>query len=103
MLIQLRTGQTGLNAFLFQRRVPHIVSPLCQCGTGTETVAHIILRCPIWREPRQNLPPRIFSTSDLVRALGDPDLAPDLARWFIRLGQLAQFHRATQIKATTYT
>ncbi len=34
LAIQLRTGRNGLDAFLFQARVPSLLSPLCSCGRG---------------------------------------------------------------------
>jgi hypothetical protein len=34
LAIQLRMGTNGLDAFLFQARVPSVTSPLCSCGGG---------------------------------------------------------------------
>src|SRR5436190_14701676 len=44
-LTQLRTGKVGVKAFLFQRQVPEMATPHCQCGSGEETPAHLALHC----------------------------------------------------------
>jgi hypothetical protein len=43
LLTQIRTGKVGLQGFLFQRKVPEVITPLCQCGGAAETPAHIAL------------------------------------------------------------
>ena len=53
MLTQARTGRIGLRGFLFQRRVPEVVTPLCDCGIAEETVEHLIRGCPAL--PEQDL------------------------------------------------
>ena len=55
MVTQLRTGKIGLRAFLFQRGVPDILSPYCQCGER-ETPAHIWMACPLYEQQRAVLP-----------------------------------------------
>ena len=56
MITQLRTGRVGLRAFLFQRRVPSVMTPLCSCGVEPETTYHVFLRCPLTRTWRTQLP-----------------------------------------------
>src|ERR1700735_2340765 len=34
LLVQMRTGKIGLRAFLFERRVPDVMTPVCSCGDG---------------------------------------------------------------------
>ena len=46
LLIQIRTGKIGLRAFLFEIRVPDIVTPQRRCGGAPETVAHPLPHCP---------------------------------------------------------
>src|SRR5699024_3426682 len=46
ILMQLRSGKTGLADFLHRRRVPGYNSPLCECGQGTETPTHVLVHCP---------------------------------------------------------
>jgi hypothetical protein len=38
LLTQARTGKIGLRAFLFQRRVPDVITPQCSCGGAREMV-----------------------------------------------------------------
>jgi hypothetical protein len=46
LAIQLRTGTNGLDAFLFQARVPSVLSPLCSCSRGQQTARHVLIFCP---------------------------------------------------------
>ena len=32
--VQMRTGKIGLRAFLFERQVPDVMTPVCACGPG---------------------------------------------------------------------
>ena len=41
LFIQMRTGKIGLRAFLFERRVPDVMTPVCACGDGRETARHV--------------------------------------------------------------
>ena len=43
LLVQLRTEKIGLKDFLFQRKMPDVPSPRCECGERRQTVAHILL------------------------------------------------------------
>lgn len=43
---QLRIGNIGLRAFLWQRSVPETISAGCQCEMEWETPQHLELRCP---------------------------------------------------------
>jgi len=52
LIVQLRTGKIGFNAFLHDRKVPTITSPGCDCGDEKMTVEHVLLKCPSWREER---------------------------------------------------
>jgi hypothetical protein len=55
LVIQLRTGKIGFRAFLYDRKVPEIDSPWClSCnGQELETVSHVLLYCPAWKELRE--------------------------------------------------
>ena len=44
--MQARTGKIGLQAFLFERRVPDVTILLYYCGIAPETAAHLVLDCP---------------------------------------------------------
>ena len=45
ILVQLRTEKIGLRDFLFRRKVPDILDPMCNCQEGRKTVRHILLTC----------------------------------------------------------
>ncbi|EAQ88920.1 hypothetical protein CHGG_05539 [Chaetomium globosum CBS 148.51] len=45
LLVQARTGKSGLRGFLFTRRVPEVVTPVCRCGMARETFEHLVLEC----------------------------------------------------------
>jgi hypothetical protein len=55
LALQLRTGKNGFNAFLYQARVPSLLSPLCSCGFGHQTAKHIIIHCLIFSAARHAL------------------------------------------------
>jgi hypothetical protein len=45
ILVQLRTEEIGLRDFLFRRKVPDILDPMCDCREGRQTVRHVLLIC----------------------------------------------------------
>jgi len=45
ILVQLRTEKIGLRDFLFRRKVPDILDPMCTCQEGRQTVRHILFTC----------------------------------------------------------
>jgi hypothetical protein len=55
LAIQLRTGVNGLDAFLFQARVPAVPSLLCSCGRGRQTAKHVLIFCPRHARARHEL------------------------------------------------
>jgi hypothetical protein len=57
--IQLRTGHCGLNKYLCRFGI--IDSPVCECGSGQETVEHFLLECPLYREQRRVLRNKVGS------------------------------------------
>ena len=95
-LMLLRTEVIGLNAWLASIQVPDIL-PRCDCGWHAQTVRHVLLHCPKYRQQR----------ADLVRATGSEDLrsilthvasAQAAARWFVRCGVLDQFRVAHEVE-----
>jgi hypothetical protein len=42
VLMQVRTGCVGMADFLFRRRVPDVLTPLCSCGITPETLEHVL-------------------------------------------------------------
>ena len=53
ILVQARTEHCGLNACLFRKKLAD--SPACECGSGDETVLHVLLRCSLYAEARKAL------------------------------------------------
>lgn len=49
ILVQARTERCGLNACLFRKK--RADSPACECGSGEETVLHVLLRANGMLEP----------------------------------------------------
>jgi ribonuclease HI len=45
ILVQMRTEKIGLRDFLFRRKVPDILDPMCDCQEGRQTVRHVLLVC----------------------------------------------------------
>jgi hypothetical protein len=72
MLVQLRTGRTGLRHFLSKAQVPGYQSEQCSCGTGPETPRHILLHCPHEAERRTVLREAQGSQLELDRLLDTP-------------------------------
>jgi hypothetical protein len=46
MLVQLRSGRTGLAHFLCKAKVPSYDTGQCECGQSQETPRHVLLHCP---------------------------------------------------------
>jgi hypothetical protein len=46
LAIQLRAGPNGLDAILFQARVPSVPSPLCSCSGRRQTAKHVLIFSP---------------------------------------------------------
>lgn len=92
LIIQLRTGKVGLRAFLFQRRVPGVDDPNCDCGEEM-TVEHVLLRCMKWSELR-DLELEGQNRSSLRGLLGTRKGCLAAARLVQKTGLLAQFQKA---------
>jgi hypothetical protein len=93
----MRTGKIGLRGFLFDRGVPNVPTPICRCGQGRETVAHVAAYCPEEGANRQSLPFAMRTYQDFNMAIGDPEKAAQLARWFMRTRRLREYRVALQI------
>ncbi|KAJ2898375.1 hypothetical protein MKZ38_003966 [Zalerion maritima] len=85
-LTQIRTGKIGLKAFLFQCRVPDVITPYCGCG-GRETAAHVILYCPQLARQRdglnRDLRRPLRTRRDLEEATSENGPAQTVARWML--------------------
>jgi hypothetical protein len=90
-LIQARTGKIGLKAFLFQRKVPGIPTPLCDCGGAPETVGHLLEGCEA-HEPPQGLGTPRISKQGIARG---ENVRPIL-RWL--MGKLPEYKVALELE-----
>ncbi|KAH6044453.1 hypothetical protein HBI67_247390 [Parastagonospora nodorum] len=75
LLVQMRTEKIGLNDFLFNRRVPEVISPRCACGERRQTAAHILLRCGIYKDLRDQVFGNLSGRHNLRAVLNKPQLA----------------------------
>jgi ribonuclease HI len=55
LLTQLRTEKIGLKDFLFNRHVPGVTDPKCDCGARWQTVMHVLLQCRKHQRLRRQL------------------------------------------------
>jgi hypothetical protein len=90
ILIQLRTGKIGFNAFLYARRVPTVHSPQCACGLGAMTVRHVLLTCPQWTSLREEYIRPLRSTN-LRTILNSAKGCNAVVRFILRSQLLEQF------------
>ena len=96
LLTQIRTGRIGLNAFLWERKVPTVLSPHYQCGEGKETMIHLALRCKKTTPPQINR--RITTERDFNEALSDQNHSRKIVRWALGLGRLREFDLAIELE-----
>jgi hypothetical protein len=90
LLIQLRTGKIGFNSFLYERKVPGIQSPNCECNRGPMTVKHIVLQCPKWRQEREEIG-QPLRTNSLKRVLSGKEGCRAAIKLVLRTKLLEQF------------
>ncbi len=94
LAIQLRTGPNGLDAFLFQARVPSVLSPLCSCCRGQQTARHILIFCPKHAGARHELRDEQGHLPDFSKLLGTAEGLRKTTRWVMQRGILGQFRGA---------
>jgi hypothetical protein len=97
LLIQMRTEKIGLRAFLFERKVPEVMTPACECGNGYETALHVAAYCRKETSARRELPFAMHSERDYRTAMERPERAAILVRWFMRRRRTREFAIALQI------
>jgi hypothetical protein len=102
VLVQARTGKIELWDFLFQRRVPEVVTPLCSCSrTERETAKHLVLRCDnVSEQQRTWLQERaqpLCTSSDFAAALQCPKRAKLITRWILGTGRLREYRLAVEV------
>jgi hypothetical protein len=92
--IQLRMGVDGLDAFLYQARVPSVPSPLCSCGRGRQTAKYMLIFCPRYAGARQQLRDEQGHLPDLLKLLGPAEGLQKTTKWVMQRGILGQFRGA---------
>jgi hypothetical protein len=97
MLVQLRTGRTGLRQFLNKVQVSGYETVQCDCGTGPETPRHVLLDCPHEEERRAVLREAQGGQLDFARLLDTPKGALSASKWMIQSGRIRQFQLAGQL------
>lgn len=93
LAIQLRTRKIGLRQFLYDRHVPTVPSPACDCGWHSQTVDHILLYCPRYTRSR----PRLLecaATRDLGTMLSTNQGLKAATTWMMELDILGQYQWA---------
>jgi len=88
ILIQLRSGVTGIASCLYRLKVPNFDSPDCSCGRGVETVKHLLIDCLKYSQKRQLLAKETGTTNILDWFEKNPKV---LSRWAISNLDLHQF------------
>jgi hypothetical protein len=93
----MRTGKIGLRAFLFDRGVPDVATPVCRCGQSRETAVHVAAYCPDEETNRRRLPFAMRTQGDFTMAVRDPKRAAIFTRWFMRIRRLREYEVAMRI------
>jgi ribonuclease HI len=99
VIVQMRTGKIGLRYYLYQRGVPDIQDGVCHCGRATQTVRHVLLACPLFRDLRQQYltkPGGGLGGGDVKTILNSPKLAVRAAKFMLQTGLLGQFGAVRQ-------
>ena len=94
--VQLRSGKTGLAAFLHKRKVPGFSSPDCSCGRGRETSKHVMIHCAKHSEARRRL--EIGGRVDLRRMMSSPEGVKRITTWWLEQNLLPQFQLARELE-----
>jgi hypothetical protein len=71
----MRTEKIELNDFLSNRRIPEVINTRCECGERRQTAAHILLRCMIYKDLREQVSRDVSGRHNLRAVLNKPQLA----------------------------
>jgi hypothetical protein len=91
LLVQLRTEKIGLNDFLFNRSVPDVTSPRCDCGARRQTVAHILIHCSKYQDLRSRIFSNLSGQDNLRTILSTPQLATKAIEYIVQTQILGQY------------
>ncbi|EDN04478.1 predicted protein [Histoplasma mississippiense (nom. inval.)] len=95
IIIQLRSGKTGLAAFLNRCKVPEFPTPQCPCRYEWETVEHVLIHCERWEQQRQGLIRN--GRLDKRMLLDTKEGLHLLSNWWMESGILGQFTLAREL------
>ena len=95
LLTQARTGKIGLRAFLFKRKVPTVITPLCECGGEEETVRHLLEGC-LTNMDALDLQRREGDPEELFERLRSGYRVKPILRWL--MGKLPEFQLALELE-----
>ena len=95
LITQMRTGKTGLKAFLYSRRVSGLKDEQCECGSRKETVRHTLIESKLfhkrrrgwWKKERAESPTGAISYTDMLTMPGYVSKAADFMRSTGLIGQ----------------
>jgi len=90
ILVQLRTENIGLRDFLFRRKVPDILDPMCNCQEGRQTVRHILLTCRKLQDVRKQKLGHLPEGNDLRAVLSKRKVAIKAIKFIERTQILGQ-------------
>ncbi|KAM3081301.1 hypothetical protein ACMFMG_012242 [Clarireedia jacksonii] len=94
IILQLRTGKIGLNAYLHSRKVPGIDSPNCSCGYRLQSIEHILLYYRKYHQLRRDHFGPGYKT--LGKVLSTPKLTLKAAKFMEATRLLGQFRRTEE-------
>ena len=91
----MRTGNIGLKAFLYSRRVPGVEDEHCECSSQKETVRYILIECKVfhkrrrewWKKESAELFTGAISYTDMLTVPGYVSKAADSMRSTGLIGQ----------------
>lgn len=92
VLMQLRTGRIGLNAYL--ARINRRETARCDCDFGNQTVTHVLLECLLHQEERDKMRNALSEQGITLRheeLLTRLEARTIVAEFMIRTGLLGQF------------
>ena len=90
ILVQMRTEKIGLRDFLFRRRVPDILDPMCECQEGRQTVRHVLLICRRLKDIRRQELGHLPDSNDLRAILSKRKVATKAIKFMERVQILGQ-------------
>jgi hypothetical protein len=91
LLVQAHTGRIGLAKFLYNCKVPSIVTAQCQCRAGEETARYMAFYCTQEASRLLYLTDNADRTQPYHRLVGTSSGAQCFTKWVMFSNRLAQF------------